>query len=167
MIEVFNLKNQPAAVYPDLLMKADCGWAVKLYDYVYYVGSHSINKQTNRCEAINKVYRFKIKQGYTFDEVSSMHDARMRLGAAVFCDTIVVTRGINKKQMFLHTSESNIPQISEWKQIANLKMSKAYHALVSCKGCLYNIGGVDKNGVSSAVEITRIERRMGICSSDA
>ena len=155
VIEVFNLKNQPAAVYPDLLMNADCGWAVKLYDYVYYVGSHNINKQTNVCEAINKVYRFKIKQGYTFDEVSSMHDARMGLGAAVFCDTIVVTGGVNKEQMLLQTSECYISQVNEWKQIANLKMSKAYHALVSCGGCLYDIGGVDENGISSAVERLR------------
>ena len=155
MIEVFNLKNQPAAVYPDLLMNADCGWAVKLYDYIYYVGSHNINKQTNRVEAVNKVYRFKIKQGYTFDEVSSMHDARMGLGAAVFCDTIVVTGGVNEEQIFLQTSWCYIPQFNEWKKIANLKMSKAYHALVSCGGCLYNIGGVDENGVSSAIERLR------------
>ena len=155
VVEVFNLENQPAAVYPDLLMNADCGWAVKLYDYVYNVGGHNINKQTNRCEAVNKVYRFKIKQGYTFDEVSSMHDARTGLGAAVFCDTIVVTGGVNKEQMFLQISECYIPQVNEWKQIANLKMSKAYHALVSCGGCLYDIGGVDENGISSAVERLR------------
>ena len=34
-------------------------------------------------------------------------------------------------------------------------MSKAYHALVSCGGCLYDIGGVDENGISSAVERLR------------
>ena len=107
VIEVFNLENQPAAVYSDLPMNADCGWAVELYDYIYYVESHKINKQTSRREAINKVYRFKIKQGYAFDEVSSMHDARMGLGAAVFCDTIVVTGVINKEQMFLQTTHSS------------------------------------------------------------
>ena len=148
-----------------------------MHDYVYHVGGDIINKQKCVFESTNKVYRLEInEQKIIFNEVSSMHAARMGLSAAVFPDTIVLTGGINKEQMFLQTSECYIPQFDEWKQIANLKMAKAYHVLVSCKGSLYNIGGMDENGISSAVERLRglkekwefappmHEKRMGLAA---
>ena len=158
VIEVFNRDNQPAVIYPDAPLRIDCGWALKLHDFVYCFGgkTEALSHDTCKFEAIDKVFRFKVNAcQIDYDKVSSMNSARTSFSAAVFNDTIVVTGGINKTYRILQTTECYIPQFNEWKLIATPKSQKFCHVLVSCKECLYNIGGIDENGVSSAVERLR------------
>ena len=156
VIEVFNRDNQPAVIYPDAPSRD--GWAVKLHDFVYCIGgtTETLSHGTSKFKAIEKVFPFKVNAcQIDYVEVSSMNSARMLFSAAVFNDTIVVTGGINKTHGILQTTECYIPQFNEWKLIATPKSQKFCHVLVSCKQCLYNIGGIDENGVSSAVERLR------------
>ena len=158
VIEVFNRENQPAVIYPDAPLRIDGGWALKLHNFVYCIGGTTeiLSHGTRKFEAIEKVFRFKVNAcQIDYDEVSSMNSARMLFSAAVFNDTIVVTGGRNKTHRILQTTECYIPQFNEWKLIATPKSQKFCHVLVSCKECLYNIGGVDENGISSAVERLR------------
>ena len=155
VIEVYNRDNQPAVIYPDAPLRIDGGWAVKLHDFVYCIGglTEALSHGTRKFRVLKNVFRFKVNAcQIDYDEVSSMNSARISFSAAVFNDTIVVTGGKDKAHPILQTTECYIPQFNEWKLIATPKSQKRCHVLVSCKGCLYNIGGEDENGISSAVE---------------
>ena len=158
VIEVFNRDNQPAVIYPDAPSRIDDGWALKLHDFVYCIGGTTeiLSHGTRKFGVLKKVFRFKVNAcQIDYDEVSSMNSARMLFSAAVFNDTIVVTGGRDETPRILQTTECYIPQFNEWRLIATPKSQKLCHVLVSCKECLYNIGGVGENGFSSAVERLR------------
>ena len=158
VIEVFNHKNQPAVIYPDAPSRMDGGWAVKLHDFVYCIGgkTETLSHGTRKFGVLKKVFRFNENAcQIDYDEVSSMNSARILFSAAVFNDTIVVTGGRDKTRRILQTTECYFPQFNEWKLIATPNSQKRCHVLVSCKECLYNIGGIDENGTSSAVERLR------------
>ena len=67
---------------------------------------------------------------------------RSTRASAVFCDTIVVTGG-KSNQKLLFSTECFLPQLNEWKQLADANHRKVNNVLVACNRCLYDAGGWD------------------------
>ena len=157
---VVRYKNEPAIAYPNLPIGFESGWSVKLHDYIYCLGGEAKNAFTDRMEATNKVFRLNVySENAVFEEVAAMNNRRSGFSAAVLLDTIVVSGGVDSDDKSVESSECYIPQLNEWKVIAQPHIKKHYHVLVSCKRYVYSIGGVDgRNGLP----LSSVERLKGI-----
>ena len=154
VMEVFPCEDKSNIAYPNAPFEVDCGWSVKLHEFVYCIGGISKISNGDQAGATNKVCRFSVNK-LEFEEVASLKCARIGHSAALMSDTVVVTGGENFSVSYLRSSESYIPQFNEWRLIAPTKEAKAYHVLVSCKGCLYNIGG--NSGLHSESSVERLK----------
>ena len=82
-----------------------------------------------------------------------MKHGKRFFGAAVFCDTLVVTGGQgNPKGTYLSTAEYYLALIDEWRFIKPTIIAKCSNVLVACEGCLYDIGGTNGRHSLCAVE---------------
>ena len=74
-------------------------------------------------------------------QVASMNAKRYLMGASVYDDVIVVAGGCDENQKMLASAEVYLTSTDEWQTISPLNQKRAQHALVSCNGYLYAIGG--------------------------
>ena len=81
-----------------------------------------------------------------------MNRKRGFLGAAVYGDFIVVAGGEDENKMLLASTEVYQATFNEWRTISPLKQQRTSHALVSCDGYLYAIGGWSGRNCLSSVE---------------
>jgi len=151
MTELYNFNAQPISTFPQLPTNLECGWALKLNDYIYYGGGKnlSFNQQT---VVSNRVIRMKLND-LTFEEVASMSQPRYGPSAAIFNDLLVVTGGSSIEKT--SSAECYIPQLNEWRFIAPTNLAKDSNALVCCKGSLYDTGGW--NGSTCFNDVERLE----------
>jgi len=141
---VIQYDGIPIVNYPNLPEGFQSGWSVKLHNYIYCLGGEIKNTFTNQWESTNRVIRLgENTKRAVFEDVLAMNYKRSEFSAAVLSDTIVVTGGIDSDNKLVNFPESYSPKLNEWKEISQPKKTKRYHVLVSCNGCLFNIGGLD------------------------
>ena len=85
----------------------------------------------------------------SWEQVASMNKKRYDMGAAVYEDVIVVAGGVDENYSLLASTEVYQPSFNEWRTISPLKQQRHAHALVSCDGHLYAIGGWGGHNLSS------------------
>jgi len=134
IIEVFNfdktLKTVPDQSWTTLF---HCKKALKLDDHIYFL----LRKKVNFVITLRgKISKEKLSN---VEVVAEMREKRDQFDAAVYAGGLVVVGEP------IHSTEYYNPNLNEWKVIIE-RTSKAeydcicHNALVSCQGCLYNIG---------------------------
>ena len=145
VIEVFNTQARPKKIYQNVPANAwNSGCALKLNEFVYAFGTMhlSVRKYGKSCvEVRNCVARLKLgKQKLVTEGLAPMEVLRSDFSAAVFCDGIVVTGGCGTIRGFSE-SEHYCWKLDQARKIASTNEAPYHHILVSCRNCLYNIGG--------------------------
>ena len=84
-------------------------------------------------------------------KVAPMNEKRQVMGATVHNDNLVVAGG-QKGSRLLASTEFYESPLNKRKTILSMKRKRSGNALVSCKGCLYTIGGWDGESHLSSVE---------------
>ena len=129
------------------------GWALKHGGRIYHIGKN-LTLIDGNIESDDSVIKLKIS-GNTISTktLASMITRRRFFGAAVFCDTLVVSGGLgNRQDTCLSTTECYLAPINEWRFMKPTKIAKCSNVLVACNGCLYNIGGTNGRDSLTAVE---------------
>ena len=153
VIEVFNCDGKEPTNYPDLVEDTCLGWALKYRDHIYYIYD-SIRDRNNRLVKKDGILQIKINSNIlaAINLASSMNTSRAFAAAAVYCDALIVSGGENAFQTKLSTAECYLPELKKWKYIASTNIAKRCNVLVTCEGCLYDIGGESASNLLSAVE---------------
>ena len=102
---------------------------------------------------IDSVWRLNTKKLTSgWQQVAAMNVKRCAMGAAVYGDVIVVAGGIDENDYLIASTEVYQTSFNKWRTISPLKQQRHAHALVSCDGCLYAIGGWDDGNCLFSVE---------------
>jgi len=149
---VHNLSTEISTTYPDLPVNnihAHC--SIIQDDYIYCIGGAV--ERDKKMQVLNNVWRFDLKNSSTgWKEVASMNKKRYRMGAALHGDVIIVAGGVNENNDLKSSVEIYQTSSNEWKTITSLNQKRNGHALVSCGGCLYALGGHDGKHALSSVK---------------
>ena len=143
VVEVFSNNDSPIKTCFDLPIECHCDWSVslKLGGWVYIVGGLTI--QDDRLVDSNEVFRTRIdSDDDVVQEIASLNEGRSAFGATIFEDALFVAGGCREGEP-LSSVECYLQQTNEWKALASTKIKKYANVLVSCKGSLYDIGGMD------------------------
>ena len=148
---VYDLNSETSLSYPDLPEKLQGHCSLMLNDYIYCIGGD--NKNRPYSVRTNSVLRLNSKkQTSDWEQVAPMNKKRGFLGAAVYGDVIVVAGGEDENKILLVSTEVYQTSFNEWRIISALKQQRSSHALVSCDGYLYAIGGWSGSNFLSSVE---------------
>ena len=144
---VYDLSNGSSKNYPDLPQNIYSHCSLPLNDYIYCIGG---SKTSRFMRGINDVCKLNLKkQNSGWEQVASLNTKRCNMGAAVYDDVMVVAGGANENYETFASTEVYQPSFNKWQAISPLKRQRSGHALVSCDGYLYTIGGWDRNCLSS------------------
>ena len=149
---IYNLSDVRSISYPDLPEKVYSFSSLTLNDFIYCIGG---KKPLNNNAKTDSVWRLNFSiPNSGWEKVASMKTKREAMGAAVHGDVIVVVGGRDENNQLLASVEVYHYQTSfnKWRTISALKHQRYGHALVSCDGYLYAIGGWDGHKSSSSVE---------------
>ena len=149
---VLELKNRSSsATYPDLPETIRSHCSLLQNDYIYCFGGDK--KKDAFIKGTDSVWRLNSeKQTSRWEQVAPMNAKRCEMGAAVYCDVLVVAGGSNENNKNLASTEIYLPTSNIWNFISPLNQQRHGHALVSCDECLYVIGGWDGGNCLSSVE---------------
>ena len=148
---VHDLNSETSVNYPDLPEKFQRHCSSLLNDYIYCIGGDFENRRI--LSGTDRVWRLNSrKQTSGWEHVAPMNAKRYGMGAAVYGDIMVVAGGIDENNEVLTSTEVYQTSFNEWRNISPLKQRKSAHALVSCDGYLYAIGGWDGESYLSSVE---------------
>ena len=146
---VYDLNNETSVVnYTDLPEKIQRHCSLLLNRYIYCIGDDVENRVFY--EETDRVWRINSRnQTSGWKQVASMNSKRCEISAAVHGDLIVVAGGADENGYLVSSAEVYQTSFNEWRTISSLKLERSGHALVSCDGCLFAIGGWDGNCLSS------------------
>ena len=146
---VYDLSPGSSADYPDLPEKHILGHcSLTLSNHIYCIGGNLSN--TSNLIGIDSVWRLNTKKLTSgWEQVASMNAKRCTMGAAVYGDVIVVAGGSDENSYVIASTEVYQTSFNKWRTISPLKQQRHAHALVSCDGCLYAIGGRNGNCLAS------------------
>ena len=149
VIEVYNpSKKGNELLQFEMPTKLSYCNATTLFGLTYCLGGENFSKDNQ------KLLQVKINSSSNIvkcKQKASMTCKRSTRASAVFCDTIVVTGGRANGKWLLST-ECFLPQVDEWKELANVNNRKENNALVACNENLYDVGGRDGSRSLSSVE---------------
>ena len=141
VFEVFNIHGKSNAVYPDFPDKFYSSKALKLDKCIYNMGGCL---DPDFMKATNKVHLLNLTESkLAWKEICPMNEERSSMGAAVFCNCLIVAGGTSSKQTDLKSSEVYIPAFKKWQRISNMNIARSSMELVACDDCLYALGGFD------------------------
>ena len=144
---VYDLANACSMHYPDLPEQINNHCSLTLNGYIYCIGGFQTSKFMI---GVNDALRLNTKmQNSGWEQVASMNKKRYSMGAAVYGDVIVVAGGVDETYREVASTEVYQPSFNEWRTISPLKQQRYAHALVSCDGYLYAIGGWGDYNLSS------------------
>ena len=136
---VYELNSEISVNYPDLPAKFH-RHSLLLNDYIYCIGGGFKNRRFS--QGTDRVWRLNSKkQTSGWEAVASMNTKRCLMGAAVYGDVIVVAGGADENRRQLASTEVYQTSFNDWRTISPLKQQRYGHALVSCDGYLYAVGG--------------------------
>ena len=146
--------NQPRACYPDLPISGYGLCSVKLNDCIFSMGGMYENPSNSaRNQVLNSVWKINLKRPASqWIKVTPMKVNRLAMGAAVFNQAVVVAGGSDDGVRDLSSTEVYIPAIDEWKMIYPMNEKRSGNVLITCRGCLYSLGGWDGRKFLSSVE---------------
>ena len=148
---VYDLSSKTSVNYPDLPEKLQGHCSLLLNDYIYCIGGDFENRLM--LSGTDRVWRVNSrKQTSRWERVASMNTKRCVMGAAVYGDVIIVAGGADENGWLLASTEVYQTLFNEWRTLSPLKQKRCEHALVSCDGYLYAIGGWDGHNYLSSVE---------------
>ena len=148
---VYDLNGETSVSYPGLRERLQGHCSLLLNDYIYCIGGDFENRLI--LSGTDRVWRVNSrKQTSEWEQVASMNTKRCFLGAAVYGDVIIVAGGADENGWLLASTEVYQTSFNEWRIISPLKQKRYAHALVSCDGYLYAIGGWDGRNYLSSVE---------------
>ena len=129
------------------------GWTIKHGEKIYHLGGN-LTFVNDNWQSVDRVIPVKLEEITNSTEaLAPMKHGRRLYGAAVFCDTLVVTGGLgNPKGTYLCTAEYYRAATDEWRFIEPTIIAKCSNVLVVCEDCLYDIGGTNGRQSLSAVE---------------
>ena len=146
---VHDLSSGTSVNYPDFPEKhilAHC--SLTLNGYIHCIGGDISNTDTPI--SIDSVWRLNTKiLTSAWEKVASMNAKRFTMGAAEYGDVIVVAGGADGNNFTLASAEVYQTSFNEWRTISPLKHPRCGHALVSCDGYLYAVGGWNGYNLSS------------------
>ena len=148
---VYDFSSETSENYPALPAKFSNHCSLLLNDYIYCIGGDFENRRFS--SVTDRVWKLNSrKQTSSWKQVASMNSKRCGMGAAVYGDVIVVAGGEDENDRLLASTEVYQTSFNEWRTISSLKQQRCGHALVSCHGYLYAIGGWDGHNHLSSVE---------------
>ena len=140
VIKIYNpSKKGNELVHLEMPTKLSYCSVTTLLGLTYCLGGKNITKNNQQ------LLQIKVNTGSDIvecEEKAPMICKRSARVSAVFCDTIVVTGGKANSKWLLST-ECYLPQLDEWKELADVNNPKVNNALVACNGYLYDVGGWD------------------------
>ena len=132
--------NKKPTEFPDIPIPLLAHITLLLDDRIYCVGG-KMKSNDNKYVISNKVWEMSLnKSDLKWNEVVSMNDERLVMGAAIFKDCLVVAGGYDGKS-YLSSSEVFIPRLNVWQTITAMNQARSRNALVECKNKLYGIDG--------------------------
>ena len=129
------------------------GWTIQHGEKTYHLEGN-LTFVNGHWRIFDRAIQVKIEEmTISTETLAPMKYRRIFFGAAVFCDTLVVTGGLdNLNGKYLFTAEYYLAPINEWRFIKPTIKAKCSNVLVVCEGCLYDIGGTNGPQSLSAVE---------------
>ena len=156
---VYGSPHKISMDYPDLPEPSIHHSSVTLNNYIYCIGGckvDSVVKQTN------KVWRLNTKeQTSDWEQVASMKIKRCQMSAAVYGDVIVVAGGVDGGNRSIASTEVYEVSTNKWYYIHSLNTRKRGHALVSCEGYLYALGGCTLYSTANSSAAERLSNLKG------
>ena len=150
--EVYNIHNCNLTDYPDFPINIAChSLLAGNGGNIFCIGGFDgddLKFHTNHTVWLSNVKdRFEI-----WVKVSLMNERRCVMGATEHDGKLVVAGGYNGSDT-LASAEFYDMSYDKWEQIASLIQNRHSNALVSCRGSLYALGGIDNSGAHlSSVE---------------
>ena len=140
--KVFAVYGDDGKVYPALPQNVRFQCSVKFDDFVYCIGG----------KTDYKVWRMKLyERNMKWEEVASMTFRYYEFKAAVYKNGVAAGRSVLEDNPSLKFFD---PSLNQWSALPSINQDRLGHALVTCKGCLYCLGGYDfKGGAISSVEM--------------
>ena len=139
--EVFELSNQFRKVtklYPKLPGNIAFYGAAKVNNFIYCIGG------TENKPGPAQVFRMNPKEvTLEWEKVASLNSFII-FDWAIFNEKLVVTGGNNQE---LDATEVYDEQSKKWRKLSSMNETRYGNTLVSCKGCLYAIGGKGRSSV--------------------
>ena len=151
--EVYNMRDNKPADYPDFPVPVSGHDLLKLNNYVFCLGGKLI--KDNCWKVTKRVWFYHVKdKSMKWKEAAPMIDERNLMGATVHNDKLVVAGGHNG-QRSVDAAEFYEMPLNRWNPISPLNQTRSGNALVSCKNCLYTLGGWGSGNYLSSVEMLR------------
>jgi len=145
--DVYNLHGQALVNYPDLPVEIESHCSLQLNNHIYCVGGKSDSSK----EALNDVWQLSLKiEQPKWKKMASMNEKRSSLSATVHEGSLVVAGG--KRSFTLDSAEIYDVASDKWKRLPSMQQCRYDHALVSCGGKLYALGGDYSSLPLSSVE---------------
>ena len=145
---VYDIDSDTSVNYPDFPTSLRFHCSLLLNDYVYCLGGDTANQK--RPKGTDKVWRLYSKnQTLGWEQVAPMITKRYSMDAAAYGDVIVVAGGVDENNLTVASTEVYQTSLNEWRTISPLNQKRGAHALVSCDGYLYAIGGTYEKPLSS------------------
>ena len=149
---VFSLSQKTSQIYPKFAAGKDHHCSVKLDDHIYTVGGRLMHCNSS-FEITNEAVKINLRsKNEKWERVTSMNLKRISMGASVFRDTLFVAGGGDEKNIITAKTEFYVPAINNWISGSPLLQRRYGHALVSCNGYLYALGGWGDGKFLSSVE---------------
>ena len=150
VIQVYSLLDEPAQQYPDLPIKVKNHCSLKLDNFVYCIGGQ-INDNDD-LDVTSKVWKMDLEEKpMKWEQIAEMNQKRWQMAAAIYNGSMVVSNGDDGNNI-TRTNEVYKLTSKQWTMISPLQQLRNSHAMVSCKGCLWVIGGWYRKKVLSCVE---------------
>ena len=138
--------------FPEMPLRLFGHNVVKLNDFVYCVGGE-IDTNDQNYDINEKMWRMGLKEDdLKWENRASMHVKRDSFGCAILNKEIVVCGGFSTSNNIESSAEVYNPSFDKWRMIAPMNQARDSHALVSCNGAVYALGGHTDHDYLSSVE---------------
>ena len=149
--KVFAVYGDGGKVYPALPQKVNYQFSLKVDDFVYCIG---VIANDFNVSSTDKVWRMKLHQtNMKWVEVASVTVRCCDFRATLYKNGIAVIGGYDEKGSTF--SKFFDLSLNQWSALPSVNQDRSGHALVTCNGCLYCLGGLNAKEFSilSSVEM--------------